>query len=85
MQAKVKKVIQQKQSNLDRLISVSGQIVDGAFSYVRSLEGVNAEIEAEKAEINELKLHLTETEIGLEDVQLRNSKLISNFKKLFEV
>ena len=85
MQAKVKKVIQQKQSNLDRLISVSGQIVDEAFSYVRSLEGVNAEIEAEKAEINELKLHLTETEIGLEDVQLRNSKLISNFKKLFEV
>lgn len=85
MQAKVKKVIQQKQSNLDRLISVSGRIVDEAFSYVRSLEGVNAEIEAEKAEINELKLHLTETEIGLEDVQLRNSKLISNFKKLFEV
>ena len=85
MQAKVKKVIQQKQSNLDRLISVSGQIVDEAFSYVRSLEGVNAEIEAEKAEINELKLHLTETEIGLEDVQIRNSKLISNFKKLFEV
>lgn len=85
MQAKVKKVIQQKQSNLDRLISVSGQIVDEAFSYVRSLEGVNAEIEAEKAEINELKMHLTETEIGLEDVQLRNTKLISNFKKLFEV
>ena len=85
MKSKALKIINEKQRNLDKLNIASNQIVNEAFSYVRSLEHVNEEIVAERLEIEDLKKQLMETDEGLQDVHSRNSKLIGNFKKLFEV
>ena len=85
MKSKAIKIISEKQRGLDKLNDVSNQIVNEAFSYVRSLEHVNEEIISERLEIEELKRQLSETDEGLQNVHVRNSKLIENFKKLFEV
>ena len=76
MKSKAIKIISEKQRGLDKLNDVS---------YVRSLEHVNEEIISERLEIEELKRQLSETDEGLQNVHVRNSKLIENFKKLFEV
>jgi len=82
---KTEKIIAQKQKSLLALNDQAGQIMNNAFSFVRSLEAVNSQIDAEMAEIEELMQSMSETRQGLSDTKQRNAIAIGNFRKLFEV
>lgn len=85
MRKNVSKVIIQKQKNLDNLNYQASQIVNNAFSVVRSLESVNAEIDSEVEEIEDLLRSMEDTKQNLSETKHKNAKIIDNFKKLFEV
>ena len=82
---KTEKIIALKQRNLSALNDQAGKIINHAFSFVRSLEAVNSKIEDEMTEIDSLMESMNETKQGLSDTKQKNDKMISNFRKLFEV
>ena len=82
---KTEKIIALKQRNLLALNDQAEQIINHAFSFVRSLEAVSSKIEDEMTEIDSLMESMNETKQGLSDTKQKNDKMISNFRKLFEV